>query len=109
MASAQTAGKALRRTERRRPGSGQGNFAGKKALLMPRNGDGGSTMQRRRRFKKISSLEERLAEEAARLKAKAEALPPGPEKEALLKRARQAETGAHMSEWLQSPGLQPPN
>jgi hypothetical protein len=26
----------------------------------------------------------------------------------LMRRARQAETASHMSEWLKSPGLQPP-
>jgi hypothetical protein len=26
----------------------------------------------------------------------------------MLRKARQAETGAHMTEWLGSPGLQPP-
>jgi hypothetical protein len=26
----------------------------------------------------------------------------------LIRKARQAETGSHMSEWLRSPGLQPP-
>ena len=62
----------------------------------------------RRRFKQIHSLEERLAQEAARLREQARKLPPGPEREILLRKARQAETGSHMSEWLRSPGLQPP-
>jgi hypothetical protein len=62
----------------------------------------------RRRFKQTKSLEERLAEEAKRLREEAKLLPPGAEREALLRKARQAETGSHMSEWLSSPGLQPP-
>ena len=62
----------------------------------------------RRRFKQTVSLEERLAQEAKRLRDEARLLPPGAEREALLRRARQAETGSHMSEWLSSPGLQPP-
>lgn len=62
----------------------------------------------RRRFKQTQSLEERLAQEAARLREQARKLPPGPEREILLRKARQAETGSHMSEWLRSPGLQPP-
>ncbi|HEV2157119.1 hypothetical protein [Bradyrhizobium sp.] len=65
-------------------------------------------MQRRRRFKQTVPLEERLAEEAKRLREKARSLPPGPQREDALRRARQAETGSHMSEWLRSPGLQPP-
>lgn len=65
-------------------------------------------MQRRRRFKQTVPLEERLAEEAQRLRERAKSLPPGPQREDALRRARQAETGSHMSEWLRSPGLQPP-
>ena len=64
-------------------------------------------MQKRRRFKQTTSLEERLAEEAIRLRTKAKSLPPGPERESLLRKARQDETASHMSEWLNSPGLQP--
>jgi len=62
----------------------------------------------RRRFKQTRSLEQRLSEEAKRLREEAKSLPPGAVREALLRKARQAETGSHMSEWLSSPGLQPP-
>jgi hypothetical protein len=62
----------------------------------------------RRRFKQTLSLEVRLAEEAKRLRAQAKSLPPGAAREDLLRRARQAETGAHISEWLSSPELQTP-
>jgi hypothetical protein len=62
----------------------------------------------RRRFKQTKSLEERLSEEAKRLRAEAKLLPPGAVREGLIRRARQAETGSHMSEWLTSPRLQPP-
>jgi hypothetical protein len=62
----------------------------------------------RRRFKQTQSLEERLAEEAKRLREEAKSLPPAAQRENLLRKARQAETGSHMSEWLRSPGLQPP-
>lgn len=64
--------------------------------------------QQRRRFKQIESLEERLAEESKRLREQATLLPPGTVRNELLRRARQAETGMHMSEWLSSPGLRPP-
>jgi len=64
--------------------------------------------QHRRRVKQTRSLEERMAELAGKLKAEASRLPAGPEREALLKRARIAETGAHLSDWITSPGLQPP-
>ena len=62
----------------------------------------------RRRFKQTLSLEERLSEEAKRLREEARVLPPGTVREALLRKARQCETGSHMSEWLRSPELRPP-
>jgi hypothetical protein len=63
----------------------------------------------RRRFKQTESLEQRLAEEASRLRKEARGTPPGVERDRLTRRARQAETGVHISNWLRSPGLQPPN
>ncbi|MCP3459600.1 hypothetical protein Q2941_50725 [Bradyrhizobium sp. UFLA05-153] len=65
-------------------------------------------MQKRHRFKQAKSLEDRLAAEAIRLRDEAKDVPPGIERENLLRRARQAETGSHMSGWLRSPGLRPP-
>jgi hypothetical protein len=62
----------------------------------------------RRHFKQTKSLEERLSEEAKRLRAEAKLLPPGTERDALIRKARQAETASRMNEWLTSPGLQPP-
>jgi hypothetical protein len=63
----------------------------------------------RRRLKNTVPLEERLAEEARQLREKAEALPNGPQREALLQKARQQdETASHVTKWLTSPGLQPP-
>jgi hypothetical protein len=61
----------------------------------------------RRRFKQTETLEARLAEEAKRLRQEAKLLPPGAEREALIRRARHAETASHMNEWLTSPGLRP--
>jgi hypothetical protein len=60
--------------------------------------------QQRRRFKQLKSFEERLAEDAKRLREEAKLLPRGAMRDATLRKARQAETG----EWLSSPGLQPP-
>ena len=54
--------------------------------------------QRRRRFKQSNSLEERLTEEAARLREQAKLLQPGAVRKALLRKARQAEIGSHMSQ-----------
>jgi hypothetical protein len=65
-------------------------------------------MARRRRFNQVLSLEERLSEEAKRLREEAKLLRPGSVRDEMIRRARQAETGAHISEWLRSPELQPP-
>jgi hypothetical protein len=62
----------------------------------------------RRQFKQSEPLEQRLANEAARLRKEAQGTPPGVEREQLIRKARQAETGSHMNEWLSSPGLQAP-
>ncbi|UFW91336.1 hypothetical protein BjapCC829_32515 [Bradyrhizobium barranii] len=65
-------------------------------------------MPERRRVTQTRSLEERLVEEAKRLRAQAQLLPPGFDREHAIRKACQAETGSHMNEWLRSPGLQPP-
>ena len=65
-------------------------------------------MLKRRRFKQTTTLQERLAEQASHVRAEAKLLPPGPQREGLLRKARQDEAASHMSEWLNSPGLQPP-
>jgi hypothetical protein len=54
------------------------------------------------------SLQDRLALHALRLKEEAQALRPGPDRDAMMRRARQAETASHMDDWLSSPGLQTP-
>jgi len=65
--------------------------------------------QRRQFFKRAKTFEEYLAEEAIRFKEAAEALPQGSTaRELLLRRARQAETASHISDWLRSAGLRPP-
>jgi hypothetical protein len=64
---------------------------------------------KRQRTKHKATFEERLVEEARRFKEAAEQQPPGSlARDLLLRRARQAETAAHISDWLSSPGLQPP-
>jgi hypothetical protein len=65
-------------------------------------------MPRRRRFKQTTLLEERLTGEAKHLREKAQSLPPSIERERATRKARQVETGSHMSEWLRSPGLASP-
>jgi hypothetical protein len=58
----------------------------------------------RLRFKHTTSLEERLAEEAKRWREQAEPLPPEPERDELMRKARQADTACHLNQWLASPG-----
>lgn len=48
-------------------------------------------MQHRRRFKQQTTLEERLADEARRLRDRTRQMPPGPEREALLRKTRRDE------------------
>jgi hypothetical protein len=62
----------------------------------------------RRNLKQTTSLNQRLEEQAKRLRLEAKGTPPGFEREKLICGARQAETAAHMQEWLSSPGLRPP-
>jgi hypothetical protein len=54
------------------------------------------------------SFQERLRAFADEERKKAKQLPPGPERDAALMKIRQAETAAHLAEWANSPGLQPP-
>ena len=62
----------------------------------------------RRRFKRSVSLDQRLLGQAERLRKEARGTPPGVQRDRLLRLARQAETGSHMTEWLTSPGLRRP-
>lgn len=65
-------------------------------------------MKKRRRFKQTTTLKERLMAFADEVREQASTLPPGPEREDLLKRASRADTAAHIDEWANSSGLQSP-
>ena len=65
-------------------------------------------MKKRRRFKQTTPLKERLMAFAEEVRERASSLPPGPEREDLLKRASRAYTAAHIDEWINSSGLQSP-
>ncbi len=65
-------------------------------------------IKRRSRVKQTTSFKERLATFARELREEARTLPPGPQRDDLLKRASRADTAAHLAEWAGSPGLQPP-
>jgi hypothetical protein len=60
------------------------------------------------RAKHAKTFKEQLADQSHRFKAAAAQLPPGTARELLLRRARQADTAAHIDKWLTSPGLRPP-
>ena len=62
----------------------------------------------RRRFKQTKSLKQRLVDHVRSLREEARLLPPGARRESLLRQAREADTAAHMDDWLRSPGLEPP-
>ena len=63
---------------------------------------------RRPRFEQDRTVGERLIKEARLARGKAGQLPPGEEREELLKKAREADVAAHVDERLNSPGLRPP-
>jgi hypothetical protein len=65
-------------------------------------------MLKRRRLKQTISFRDRLADWAEEIRKEAIQLPPGTEREAMLKRASQTDTVAHLDEWANSPGLRPP-
>ena len=65
-------------------------------------------MKVRRRLTHTLSLNERLKVFSQQLKAKAAKLRPGVEQDALLQRARIADTASDIEEWANSPGLRPP-
>jgi len=64
-------------------------------------------MSERRRFKQTISLKDRLIAFAEEAREKAMSVV-GPERDELLEKARRADTAAHIDDWANSPGLQPP-
>ena len=62
----------------------------------------------RRQIKHETSFEERLSNQAQRLREQAKTMPPGVERDDLIRRARQAETASNINAWLTSPGLVSP-
>ena len=54
------------------------------------------------------TFEQRLAQEAHRVKERAKTLPQGKERELLSRKVRQLETASRINDWMSSPGLQPP-
>jgi hypothetical protein len=65
-------------------------------------------MQQRRRFQQQPPLDQRLGEQAKRLRKEAQGTPPGVERDKLIRLAQQAETAAKMDEWLSLRSLRTP-
>jgi hypothetical protein len=65
-------------------------------------------MKRRIRVKQTLSLRERIELWAEKLRDQVALLPPGEQREILLKKARTAEAASHLDLWINSRGLQPP-
>jgi hypothetical protein len=63
---------------------------------------------KRRIQSKPHSFEQRLTDEALRLRALGLNLPPGLQRDEILRKARQVDIAAHLNDWLRSPGLQSP-
>jgi hypothetical protein len=63
-------------------------------------------MQERVGFKQTDK--QRLSEEAAKLRNEALDIPPGVERDRLIRRAQNAESASQVNGWLNSRGLQPP-
>jgi hypothetical protein len=62
---------------------------------------------KRNRHKQTVSFDQRLQQAAREAREQARRLPAGHEREMLLRKARQAETAAHINEWLTSPSPRP--
>jgi hypothetical protein len=55
------------------------------------------------------SFKEKLHHQSEKVRHQALELPPGAERDALVKKARQLDTASHMEDWLSSAELKPPN
>jgi hypothetical protein len=62
-----------------------------------------------RRFEKVASVKDRLVQQSSNARDKAKTLPPGKDRENLLRLARQTEIASHLEAWLDSPGLRRPS
>ena len=65
-------------------------------------------MLTRRRSKQSESLQDRLMKFAKEAREKASRLPPGSEREDMLRKARQADTASHVDDWVNSLELPSP-
>ena len=77
--------------------------------LPPSSSEKQRMVVKRHRFKQSQPLEQRLAQDTAQLREKAEALPPGGAREQIFRRITQNEAASDLCEMLRPPGLQPTN
>ena len=63
-------------------------------------------MRKRRGFKQVT-LQDRLSKWAKAVREQADKLPPGPDRDALLTKARQAEIESRLKDWVKSLGSRP--
>jgi hypothetical protein len=63
-------------------------------------------MKERPRFRQSISFKDRLAAFAKEMREKADHMQCSPERDELLKKARQADAAVRIDEWAKSPGLQ---
>jgi hypothetical protein len=60
----------------------------------------------RRRVKQTASLDARIARLAKKVKQRAKTMPPGEEREEMMRKAEDTELALRMTQWISSPGLQ---
>jgi hypothetical protein len=60
-------------------------------------------MLKRRRFKQTESLKDRLLAWTGQVRQQAAQLPPGPERDALVAKLRQADAASHIEDWINPP------
>mgnify|MGYP001285211852 CR=1 FL=1 len=65
-------------------------------------------MFKRRHFNQTTSFKDRLATFARLMRERAELMPPGDEKDAMLRKANEAETASEIDQWFRSSELKPP-
>lgn len=64
-------------------------------------------MPGRRRFRQTTSFQDRLEAWSKELRERAEKVPPGTERDELLRKLSQVHTAAQFDDWTDSSGLQP--
>ena len=65
-------------------------------------------LMHRQRVVQTVPLIERLDQVSQRLKEEAKKLRPGKERQEMLRKARQADIAASITQWISSPGVEPP-